>query len=880
MSETDAMMDSFRGPTPPPAIDEKVMQAAGRAASRLSAEAEKSYSKKSNTKQSTEQPTMSDNIVFPCPACGTKYSVSPHHAGKKTTCKKCSAQVTVPTPQVANPTLVGGTRTIRRADIDPGASTREEAIDSGKASEVDMTGGANVMRKEETVIGMPPMAGTSQSQRAPTRRPTAGPRPAPVPHGRPAPYGAPGAAGKKNNMPMMLGIGGGVLGLVLVVIIIVVASSSPSGGAGSNQIADNSNAKPKEDPDDKLLKEHRTQMNSVDALSLDEVQAFYDQASERKDKADWKAMRDLWAPQLARKAEAGASPDQLAAVAILLDDAKYREGATLLDQAWKALKNAKKATIESTVNGRKTSRPNPKFVTIVTRLGWKPYKRPAAMDDCDRLEVAGTAEYGSAYRAIDETFHEVELYPPELVEQLTGLEKRALAGYAELTADKDGWAVKSREAWIRFKISQDSKAKVDRTKGKRSFSPLAMERENEAFDSVWTYTYGPAFMVFVEKPIGQDDLDEEFIETLESKKALLRHLYDWFDEHLVKKYNLQRVKPKDNAALAQKEGWPMEIIVLKDRPTFEKYAEDVLGSPMPGARAFYSPLDERVMTYDDRTDSSADTMWFNESVIIHETFHMLSDCYAANPQFTMEELRARPRFSSILVQEGLTDSVSGFERGGGAGAKATYEFLRINHLRLKDFKALYEILGQKELYRIRDAIQCRTYFQCTQKAFERASSEKMKVNSMWLNQVAVSAYYATACQISYFFENYKDGSDYPYRDMWWEFIGLDYQGKINLRNAEDNSAEAKFKEVFDIKTDKDWDALEKTFLQFTLELEAEDVGKGGTEIKEGDEKEDEDGTVRPGIPPMPGFGQDGSQMPIFPGRERREVEELEAALVG
>ena len=128
MSNTDPFGNRFRGPTPPPGMDENVLKAAAdRAArlsgegSRLSAEGEKSYSKwstnKSEQSNSREQTTMSDNIVFPCPACGTKYSVGPHHAGKKTTCKKCNAQMTVPSPDIANPTIVGQTRTIRRADI-------------------------------------------------------------------------------------------------------------------------------------------------------------------------------------------------------------------------------------------------------------------------------------------------------------------------------------------------------------------------------------------------------------------------------------------------------------------------------------------------------------------------------------------------------------------------------------------------------------------------------------------------------------------------------------------------------------------------------------------------------------------------------------------
>ena len=101
---TDPFKNRFRGPTPPPGLDAGVLKAAAERAarlsaegSRLSAEGEKSYSKwSSNSSESTEQTTMSDNIVFPCPACGTKYSVSPHHAGKKTTCKKCGAAVTVP----------------------------------------------------------------------------------------------------------------------------------------------------------------------------------------------------------------------------------------------------------------------------------------------------------------------------------------------------------------------------------------------------------------------------------------------------------------------------------------------------------------------------------------------------------------------------------------------------------------------------------------------------------------------------------------------------------------------------------------------------------------------------------------------------------------
>lgn len=886
MNNTDPIGNRFRGPTPPPLVDRKVMQAAAERAAalgnpgepRLSAEGEKSYSRSpKNGQESTEQTAMSeDNIVFPCPACGTKYSVSPHHAGKKTTCKKCGAAVTVPTPQVANPTIVGGTRTIRRADIDPSASTRDEPVaNAGPAPAVDMTGGASVLRKDETVIGAPPVAPGTRGPA--TRRPgPGGGRPAPAPaHGRPAPYGAPGAAAKKNNKPMMMGIAGGVVGLILIVVIVAIAMNSNSGGSGgggstAGGSGNSGGPATQTDPDAPLLAEMKKQINNATALTLEQVRYYYVEAGKRKDKADFKAQQALWADALYRKAEAGASADELADIALMLDDDKHASGPALLDQAWRSLKNAKKATREVTETRpdgttKKTQVVNKKFEDIVQRLGWKPYKRPPEMVEAELLECEGTREYNNAYLDIDQTYHDVSLYPPDMIAELVKLQESALSTYNELKAQdaKDGFAIKSRKAWIRFKQAQGG-GKVNRAKGQRSFSVKAMGRDGEDFTDCWTYTYGPYFMVFVEKPIGSESLDESFLETLESKKALLRHLYDWFKENLIDKYNLQRQKPKGEAERAHLEGWPMEIVVLKDRATFEKYCEDTMGQPMPGARAFYSPIEERVMTYDDRSDPSADTLWFNESVLIHETFHMLSDFFATNPKFTEEELMTAPRYTSILVQEGLTDSVSGFKRQG-EGIDSTYTFMELNHLRLSDFQQVYKILGNKPLFRIRDTIECRSYGQVQRKSFERWQEEKWKVNPQWVVNISMGLYYATACQVSYFFQFYKEGGKYPYRDDWWEFIGMDYKGEILLKSYDDNSAIAKFKEVFGIKSDKDWDELEKKWIDFTMGLSPEDVGKGGADIDEGGADENE--SVAPGIPPMPGFGPGGQRMPALPGRE-------------
>lgn len=824
---------------------------------------------------------MSDNIVFPCPACGTKYSVGPHHAGKKTTCKKCGAPVTVPSPQVANPTIVGGTRTIRRADIEPGASAREESVEPPRQADVDMTGGANVLRKEETVIGAPPMASTATrvpGTRGPAR-PTgpSGPRPAPA--GRPMPPGM-HAPAKKNNMPLMLGIGGGALALILVVVL-VVAMSGPNntgggGGADGGPVAGGGDGGPKAGPteDEKLLDTMRKAYNNVDALSLDQVDAFYKDARDRNANADFKDMQSKWSRYLISKAESDAGPERLAEIALMLDDDGNPSAELLLNKALAAMQAAGKATKEQSKTlpdgtVKKTLVADPRFKNLAERLGWESYTYPQDMNLAIEYGVEGAQEYSAYFNYdVEQAYRDVELFPPDIVAKLKEMEQAALGRWNELVEqdNNDGFALRARKAWIRFQQAQDSRAKVDREKGKRSFSPLAMQRETEDFDQIWTYTYHKPFMVYVEKEIGQDKLDSRFVESLESKSALLRHLYDWFAENLINKFNLQRVKPQYNAELAEREGWPMEIVVLKDKATFEQFCADVMGQPMPGARAFYSPLDERVMTYDDTADMSADTQWFNESVLIHETFHLLSDHYAANPMFTRDQMMERPRYANILVQEGLTDSVSGFVREG-EGKNAKYKLMTLNHLRLSDHKAIYKILGNKELYRIRDAVECRNYNQVRQKAFERARDEQFKVNANWLLNVSMGAYYAAACQMSYFFQNYKEGGKYPYRDKWWEYIGMDYQGKISLTSHADNRGVSEFKKVFGISSDSDWDAIEKKFVEFTMDLKEEDVGSGGGKIEEE--------SVAPGIqPPQPydgSFTPEGGYDAALPSREEEEV---------
>ncbi|MCZ7606730.1 MAG: hypothetical protein M5U25_11820 [Planctomycetota bacterium] len=589
---------------------------------------------------------------------------------------------------------------------------------------------------------------------------------------------------------------------------------------------------------EKLLAEHRNQLNNVDELKLDEVTKLFRQAGEHKSVEGFAAIRDSWAKHLAGKAGDG-SADELADAALLLDDEGYADLAKpLLQRGWKALKDAHKATREITETRqdgttRKSIVVNKKFKDIVGRLGWEPYTRPTEMDECDRLEVEGAAEYRNAYLAVDQTWHDVGLYPPELVEQLTALEKPALEALKLLREQdaRDGFAIRARQAWLRFKQSQGG-GKVNRAKGRRSFSVKAMGRDGENFTDVWTYRYCRPFVVYIEKPVG-GEVEAAHLKQLDQNLKSLAELNTWFDAQFIRPMELTRQKPLHNEELAEKEGWALEVVCFKDLATYHRYLEDTTSVPAPKARNVYSPIEVRLVTLYDPAGSEPDRGWFDTSTMLREAFLLLADHYAAHPQFSVEDMLVRPRFSCLMLQYGLADCVAGFERG-----KHGTEFARLNHIRLTDFQVTYEFFGKKTLFRLRDLMAIRNYGRCLQTAMERAKAENIKVNPMWLQQVAMPIHDATACQAVYFLENFQREGRYVYRERWRGFLKDEFNGKHLLKSHDDDAGEKAFKEAFGIKGDADWEAIEAEFLEFTLALKPEDVGEGATDLPKDPARDD------------------------------------------
>jgi hypothetical protein len=135
-------------------------------------------------------------------------------------------------------------------------------------------------------------------------------------------------------------------------------------------------------------------------------------------------------------------------------------------------------------------------------------------------------------------------------------------------------------------------------------------------------------------------------------------------------------------------------------------------------------------------------------------------------------------------------------------------------------------------------------------------------------QVAMGLFYPTACQASYFFHHYQEGGKYVYRDKWWEYLKLDYTGELELPSYFNTTKSVDaFKRVFNIKSDADWDALDKKFVDYILQLTPEDVGKG-IELPTEEPPSEENRSINPEARQLP----EGAQQ----SANRREEEALAA----
>jgi hypothetical protein len=522
------------------------------------------------------------------------------------------------------------------------------------------------------------------------------------------------------------------------------------------------------------LAELQDALDGAAELDLTAMQAYYETARRHNDHPEFRAIQEAWGTHMLRRADD--DPEAYGRVARLLFDEDINGAQEFIHDAARRLADADLMVERRRRDGRHVSEITPLFADISRRAGWKPYQMPAEMDEWLRLELDGTAEYRNLYHSREVSrYSEAGVMPPEVVNELRRLEGVVAANARELERRQanDGFAINAREAFLRFR-NANSGGRVDRSRGQRVFSPVAMGRETETFDDIWASTYARPFVVYVERPQGTELSDAELQGELATLEALLGQLWAWFDDHFVGPMGLERVLPMgpggrgrdgsmyDTAGQrAEAEGWPLEIVIVRDESNLRDIIESESGTPPPGIRAYFSSVQARVVAQYGASDDADEG--FHDTVLIHEVFHLLSDHYAANPidwQRVTREVPHRlphPRYPNLLVQEGITDAVSGHTRVG-TGESAEFEFLQVNHLRLRNWQMMHASFDNRSFFRVEDLLACQRFQDVTTVGAQRfldlgvakdAPTAQVMAQSNY--GLLMSMYYATACKAAYFF---------------------------------------------------------------------------------------------------------------------------------
>lgn len=576
-----------------------------------------------------------------------------------------------------------------------------------------------------------------------------------------------------------------------------------------------------------------TEQTLLDTLQLsaqkpteDVSQAFADYrlCVEQLPTEGFEKLRPVLARRLAMAARDHGTPDEIADAGILLHDDGYTDDARpLLLLAEQKLEAVFPTQTRGSEPGRRgPPQINKKYLEVVKRLGWQEWYEPDELNDWQLYEVEGWQDYRDyMWDNVPQKCRDVGLYPPEIIAELNKQIEVTRANWTELKNEDNatGFALKARMAWLRFKQAQDNRGKVMRDKGKRSFSPKAMQREGHKFTDIWTYQYSRPFVVYIEKPF-----DAELNQAhLNDALGMLADLYEWFIEKFVREMDLQRVRPQYDAETAETEAWPIEIVLFASREQFDRFVEESTGINSAGTTAIYAPSDERIVACLPQSDE--DMAWY-QSRIANAAFQLLSDFYAADPIFDEDERMQRPRWSSLLVRDGLADCIASYKTTG-QWPSADHEFMALSSYRLASYTNLLELLDNRPLFRIRDLLEVRSYGQANQVAYTRA--KELEIDAFWASLNGLGLFYPTASLACYFFQHYQRDSEYVYRDAWWDFVYAEYTGKHKLKSYTDTAGIEAFKVALGITSENDWATMEQEFDTFVQGLAAK-----GTEPDDND----------------------------------------------
>lgn len=447
------------------------------------------------------------------------------------------------------------------------------------------------------------------------------------------------------------------------------------------------------------------------------------------------------------------------------------------------------------------------------------------------------------------------IFPPDEAKKLLDAEAGITALVNKVLSDheKDGFALYAARAFTRFRRNYHAKY----------------------FDGPrWTYSYAEPFVYFQELLADESQPPESIRKNLAMKSNVLRQEVEFFEEKIRKPFNLERLYPED-LPLEERKRAPLEIIVLRDETSFQAMSKQrPKEERLPeGVRAYYSPYTRQIVTYDEEgAEDDEERDWWNKSVLMHEAWHFLSAIYMPDRRHLLFTVpgepgeRQYPAYASILIQEGLTDWVAGFDEEKRE-PESKFHFGRTNYLRLDNFKQVTNIATRlwkartehlqknggvpegmiaweegkhMSVIDLRGLVQVSAYWNtgiCSAIALEEYGMGHHPQLQMWGASSGL-VNYAIGTQAVHYLINYENGK---YADKFWQWVKECYRGDISKRfdwlpyiRSERPTTPGfdRFMEIFGLNgfEDPKWHSMNQEFLRHAMAIPGKDVGSGTDQI--------------------------------------------------
>lgn len=709
--------------------------------------------------------------------------------------------------------------------------------------------------------GVPPRSGASGPMQ-PVMQPMQ-PGMAPMQPGMPPP-GYP--AKKKSNVGLIVGLVCTVIAIGIGVVAVVIAT----GDNAENNANTMANAEPPKPKGPTLEEKHKEQLAEQTAALENPVAALRTNMSLRNDlskikeayfkvreievfeelnskKADLlKELADL--VPASQVSFASQNMKLLAEIALALKEDGHEAPASLIasfvvgiDEAAQKFQPIRK----SSTSGAEEE--IPEFKQLAEIAGWQKFEIPSDVRNANY--ITGFPEYlefkGTLQRLEQE--YKKGYYPKEALDQIEESLKPTRARIRKISGSKDPFA---RQAAL-------------------AFSNLSMGTGGGELVDFDTYNYdyvgeNPFVYIIELKKEGDDRDSQQVMERFKRERAIIKGVYNFVQEQLVKKMGLKRASRIDldgkETATA-----PFTIVLLKDRARLDRFRSRTLYGIAPeGIRAVHNAAGEQLLSYDSFDGHDFSEGYFGDAILIEEVFSYILSFYQMPyqraPSSVVSNETHKAMHACALLDLGLRNWAAGH-----SGEGETMTFGTVNHLRVASMQAVVRGLTKdwenatvkgdvpvdgvlwsqgkylspislRDLIKIPKVLALKPHNTTNDKrvALEHIKRHLGTMNYTTVNRVgnrAMAMGELVSSNAVYFFMNYQDG---VYRDQFLDFLKQDIQGTIaravnepllEATNYSESPSVLAFMKCFGIAAydDPRWDTLEQEFLGYIMSLTPEEL---------------------------------------------------------